>query len=160
MVESTRSKRIYHEIPKNQGINITPLIDIVFQLLIFFMVASSLVKPNQIELHLPTSTSGTKSQEQADALTVTYRLVEGEPRITLNDRSLESLEALHKAMPRLQGVNGDAAQPVDVLIDRTVPYEEVIALLDTVRDAGYPRFSLLTLAPGSGPPTPPTPPTP
>jgi biopolymer transport protein ExbD len=36
---------------------------------------------------------------------------------------------------------------VDILIDKTVPYQNVISLMDSVRDGGFPRFSLLTLSP-------------
>ena len=143
-----RKKRIHHEIPKNEGLNITPLIDVVFQLLIFFMVASSLVKPNQIELDLPESTSGTKAAEQ-QTIVVTYRITDGAAQITLNTDPIADVGELSDALRGIQ-TPADAQRPqVDVRIDKAVPYQNVIAVIDAIRDAGYPRFRLPVLMPGS-----------
>lgn len=143
-----RKKRIHHEIPKNDGLNITPLIDVVFQLLIFFMVASSLVKPNQIELNLPESTSGTKAADQ-QTIVVTYRITGGAAQITLNTEPIADIGKLGDALRGIQ-TPADAPQPpVDVYIDQAVPYQNVIAVIDAMRDAGYPRLNLEALAAGS-----------
>ena len=72
-----------HEIAEITGINMTPLIDVVMQLLLFFMLTSSMIKPNRIELELPESTSGVRAAE-VDSITVDYRLESGAPRISLN----------------------------------------------------------------------------
>ncbi len=133
-----------HELPRDDSINITPLIDVVFQLLIFFMVASSLARPNQIELDLPQSTSGTKAQ-QTPAMVVTYQVTGASAAITLNGDPIDSLAALGEAMRAFD--SGGAVQTrVDLHVEKQVPYQNLIALLDTVREAGYPKFSLLTLA--------------
>ena len=143
MTEIRKTRRIHHEIPRNEGINITPLIDVVFQLLIFFMVASSLVKPNQIELDLPESTSGTKAVDQT-VLAVTYRIREGQPEVTLDNRPVADLVELNDALRQLET---DSDQPpVDIRIEETVPYQDVVSVIDAVRDAGFYKFSLLTLA--------------
>lgn len=133
-----------HELPKDDSINITPLIDVVFQLLIFFMVASSLARPNQIELDLPQSSSGTKAQ-QTPTMIVTYQQTDGGEEISLNGEVLDSLAALGEAMRAFED-GADVRARVDLHVARRVPYEQFIALLDTVREAGYPKFSLLTLA--------------
>jgi len=137
---------VHHEIPENQQINITPLIDVVFQLLIFFMLASSLIKPNMIELDLPESTTGVKNQEP-DVIAVTYRLRDGVPEITVNITPVSDLEGLRLAMQDLRQPGDETRPRVDIQIDRTVPYQDVISVMDAVRDAGFPRFSLQTLAP-------------
>lgn len=132
-----------HEIPENTGINMTPMMDVIFQLLIFFVLTSSIVRPNQIELELPKSTSGVKALNE-QTLVITYRLHETRPVITLNKKPIDSLDHLGMAMKQTGA--GGGKTPVDIQIDRTVPYQDVIALMDTVRDAGFPKFSLLTLA--------------
>lgn len=131
-----------HEIPENGGINMTPLMDVIFQLLVFFVLTSSLARPTQIELKLPESTSGVKAAPDK-RLVVTYRLQADQPEITLNEQALTSLELLGPAM---QSLAGDEKTPVDIQIDKGVPYQNVIAVMDTVRDAGFAKFSLLTLA--------------
>ena len=137
-------KRPRHEIPEDRSINMTPMIDVVFQLILFFMLTSSLSRPNQIELDLPESSSGVKAQEQ-QTLVVTYRLDQGNPEVKLNGESLKDLDALGAEMRKHATPEQQAR--VDVQIDRTVPYQNFIAVIDSVRDAGFPRFSLQTLAP-------------
>lgn len=135
-----------HRLQPSSSLDMTPLIDVVFQLLLFFMLTSSLVRPNQIELDLPESTSGVKAQEE-QALVIAYSIVEGQPTILLNDEPVGELTKLPDAMSAL--VTSDQKPRVDIRIDKTVPYQDVISLMDTVRDAGFPKFSLQTLAGGS-----------
>ena len=153
MPDTITKKSIHHEIPEHRSINITALIDVVFQLLIFFMLASSLVKPNQIEIDLPTSSSGVKSQEN-QVLSVRYSVKDSVVSIWLNESSLESLDALRAAMGEYQTADGQTPPRVDLVIERTVPYQNLVDLMDAVREAGFGKFSLLTLAPGSIPAAP------
>lgn len=137
-----------HEIPENTSINMTPLIDVVFQLLLFFMLASSLVRPNKIELNLPESSSGVKAAA-TKSLDVTYVLEGGAPIVELNGERLPGLEALTE---RMRGWEGEGRDEVSIRIQKDVPYQDVVSVIDAVRDAGYPAFSLLTLASGQGAP--------
>jgi biopolymer transport protein ExbD len=51
--------------------NMTPMIDVTFQLIIFFLVSSHLAQQEtQIELHLPTAASGQSADDEARRLTV------------------------------------------------------------------------------------------
>lgn len=131
-----------HEVPENTSINMTPLIDVVMQLLLFFMLASSMIKPNKIELELPESTSGVRAQEQR-LLEVSYRWQGDRPAIALNGELVASLEELGAAM---RALDRTTPREVAVRIEKTVPYQDVVSVIDTVRDAGYPKFSLHTLA--------------
>jgi len=146
MAKIVTRRPIHHEIPENSGINMVPLIDTVMQLLIFLMLTSGLARPNQIEVNLPTSSSGVKSQDN-QVLAVGYRLRDTGPEITLNDRPVEGLAGLAEAMNEFKPAADAEAPRVDLLIEKTVPYQDVVDLMDTVRDAGFARFSLLTLAP-------------
>ena len=132
-----------HEIPESREINTTPMMDVIFQLLIFFVLTSSLVKPTQIELNLPDSTSGTKSTSEK-TLIVAYQIRDGLPLISLDNQPVASLDELETRMKARTAAS--APCPVDIRIEKTVPYQDVIAVMDSVRDAGYPKFSLLTLA--------------
>jgi biopolymer transport protein ExbD len=134
-----------HELEPARGIDMTPMIDVVFQLILFFMLTSALVKPNQIELDLPESSSGVKAQNE-QVLTVAYRMVEGRPELKLNEKVLGGLGELGQAMKST--VKPEDSPRVDIRIDKTVQYQDVVAVMDSVRDAGFPKFSLLTLAPG------------
>ena len=152
MLDEIKSRSIRHELAENRDINMTPMMDVIFQLLIFFILTSTLVKPNMIELDLPESTTGVKNKEP-DLISVTYRLQHGAPVITLNGEAVSDLGSLGKAIMALKQSGGEPRHRVDIQIDRTVPYQDVISVIDTVRDAGFPRFSLQTLMP-SGTPKP------
>ena len=131
-----------HEIPPGAFVNLTPLIDVLMQLILFLMVMGSWSRANQIQLDLPKSTSAVKAQEK-ETLTVSYQMQNGKPLITLNSKQMVSLEALSAAMKAAgAGVKKPAA---NVQIEKTVPYQDVVALMDVVRDSGYPKFSLLTM---------------
>lgn len=132
-----------HEIPESRDINMTPMMDIIFQLLIFFVLTSSLTKPTQIELKLPDSTSGTKATSEK-TMVVAYQLRDGQPAITLDNQPVATLNELVIRMKSQTTVA--APGPVDICIEKTVPYQDVIAVMDAVRDAGYPKFSLLTIS--------------
>jgi biopolymer transport protein ExbD len=138
-----------HELPEDSSINITPLLDVIFQLLVFFILTSSLVKPTQIEVQLPESTTGAAVQQDSAPLVVTCRLAAGRPVLTIDDASFGSFADLGAALVERAGA--EAGRPVDMRIDKTVPYQDVIRLLDTVRDSGFPKFALHTLAAAPGP---------
>ena len=133
-----------HEIPADRAINMTPLIDVVFQLLIFFMVASSLVKPNQIELDLPKSTSGTKAQADP-AHTLTYKAEADQAVITFDGEPVRDLPHLAEIMHALRTDAADQPR-VDLQFDRSVPIQDALRVIDTLRDSGFPKFSMVTLA--------------
>jgi len=135
-----------HQIPENNSINMTPLIDVVFQLLLFFILTSSMIRPNKIELELPESTSTVRS-DNSKTIEIAYRVDGGVAQITLNGERVEDLLSLAKGMKALD----QARQTPDVVvrIDKTVPYQDVISIMDTVRDSGFPKFSLNTLIPST-----------
>lgn len=138
------SKLKRHEIPESSSINITPLLDVIFQLLVFFVLTSSLTRPTQIELQLPESSSGVKSPDRIETVVVTYRLSENRPVITLNAEAIEDLDALGAALTAMK--TSTPLPPMDIQIDKAAPYQNVVTLIDTVRDAGFSKFALLTLA--------------
>jgi biopolymer transport protein ExbD len=137
-------KLIKHEIPEDTSINMTPLMDVIFQLLVFFVLTSSLARPTQIEMQLPESTSGVKVPDAQKSAVVSYRIADAVPVIALNELKLDSFEALGEALVDLAG--GGEAPRVDLQIDKAVPCQDVIKLMDTVRNAGFAKFSLHTLA--------------
>ena len=123
--------------------NLVPLIDVLMQLILFLMVMGSWNRANQIELSLPKSSSSVKAQDKS-TYSVTYQFHDGKPQVTFNGQSVASLEALGAAM---RASNSKEKPVVNLRIEKAVPYQDVIAVMDVVRDAGFPKFSLLTLEP-------------
>ena len=133
-----------HEVAPGTFVNLVPLIDVLMQLILFLMVMGSWNRANQIELDLPQSTSTVKSQDR-QIMVVTYQLHDGKAQVTCNGDSVSGLEKLGDAMKATANANGKEKPVVNVRIEKAVPYQDVIAVMDVVRDAGFPKFSLLTL---------------
>jgi biopolymer transport protein ExbD len=93
---------------QTSGVDITPLLDVVFQLLLFFILTSALVQPS-IELDLPVSNQSSEALE-ADLVIA----VDSEGRIFFNNRTvnLEEIESILRFFAT-QNSNGNAILQVD-----------------------------------------------
>ncbi|MBV0934352.1 ExbD/TolR family protein [Marinobacterium weihaiense] len=111
----------------SQSINITPLIDIVFLLLIFFMLTSHFINEKQFEISLPDAESGQeKSVEQPKLISIRAdgQLFQAEQLI-----AVEQLDSLLLQMARDR-------QPLVLRVDKQAPFEPVMALMDRARQQG------------------------
>jgi biopolymer transport protein ExbD len=102
--------------------------DLVFLLLIFFMITSTLVSPNAIKLLLPNSSSKTPSKRNFEVYideNKEYSILQGKDLMAISEESLgESISA------RLSMENTDAA--VVVRADKSVPIQNVVYVIDAV----------------------------
>lgn len=115
--------------------DITPLIDIVFILLIFFIV-SSVFKKEELALTLDLPNAGAIE-------------LEVETKQINIELSLESLAYLGKVMSfdafdKKLAQNSHTQKPVIVRIDKNVPYERVVKVLDILQKNQFDNLSLVT----------------
>ena len=123
------------ERPRPQ-LNIAPLIDVVFLLLVFFMLASSFIEPAAIDLSMPRASA--PAQAGSEALVVDVRL-DGE--IRLNGLSL----ALDDLGPELAGrVGAKTDTPVAVRAEARVPVQRLVAVMDSIQAVGLSNIRLAT----------------
>ncbi len=116
-------------------INVTPFIDVMLVLLIIFMVAAPLATV-AVPVDLP-ATSGNAQSPEDDPLYVTLS-----ETLQLSVENTEiTATGLSAALDDLSG--GDRDIRVFVRADRAVPYGEVMALMNLIRDAGYTRLALV-----------------
>src|ERR1700722_17658283 len=104
-------------------INVTPFIDVMLVLLIIFMVAAPLATVD-ISINLPT--------------------VKADLTLALGDDPVER-PALGPALDGITGGNHDTR--IFLRADKTVPYGEVMAVMNLLRTAGYLKVALVGLAP-------------
>lgn len=122
--------------------NITPLIDVVFLLIIFFLVASHFIRNEYVErIELPIATEVQDDDETSSRLVVTV-LPDGALMRGLNPTTLDDLEQ------RLQAViaqHGPEATELRIRADRSVVYARVEPLLLTAARHGISkvRFAVL-----------------
>jgi len=108
------------------------------------------VRPTQIELKLPESSSGVKTPD-TQGLIISYRMDGEKPAILLNAEPVEDVTSLVAVLRVLRGDSMSPQDRLDIQIDRAVPYQDVVRLMDVARDTGFPKFSLQTLSASRGP---------
>jgi biopolymer transport protein ExbD len=115
------------------GVDITPLLDVVFQLLLFFILTSALVQPS-IELELPESD---QSNENLEADLVISADKEGQ--VFFNDRLVrpEDIEAALRSFAA-RNSNGN----VILRVDSAASYGRFFSILDASRNAGIKNLHL------------------
>ncbi|MDR3325358.1 MAG: biopolymer transporter ExbD [Spirochaetaceae bacterium] len=118
---------------KNPQVDITPLLDIVFQLLLFFILTSAMLQPT-LELELPQSNQQEESVE-ADLIVS----IDREDRLFLNDAPASREEAA-------QSLRALAAEKPDAIVilrgDGGLSYGKFFELLDLARNAGIKTLNL------------------
>jgi biopolymer transport protein ExbD len=121
------------------GLDLTPLIDVVFQLVIFFMISSVFNTAPGIELDLPDSATS-----EAVEVTEVRITVAGPEEVYLN-RDLVALSSLGETL-RDWKADGRLDDDTALLVEgaRTVPYETIITVLDEVRKGGVDAVNLIT----------------
>ncbi|MCK9450386.1 MAG: biopolymer transporter ExbD [Bacteroidales bacterium] len=99
--------------------------DLVFLLLIFFMLTSTLVAPNAIKLLLPSSNSKTMAKQTITVyINENFQYFVGETRVTP-----DQLESRLSA-----GLAGQVEASVVLRADKTVPVQYVVTVIDVVND--------------------------
>ena len=110
-------------------INIASLVDVLFLLLIFFMVTSAFVEQPNIKLELPATRHSGVSKIDKTVLTISR-----DGQLFLQDRPVDKIN-LEKELRRIILDTGD-----EVLVlkaDKMVPYGDVVDIMDDAKGAGF-----------------------
>ena len=117
-------------------INITSLIDVLFLLLIFFMISSTFVEQPGMRLELPESKPSTTEKIRDLVLEIT-----ADGSLILNDNpvSLDNLEKqLKEMLPRLE------EKSIVLKADKTIPHGTVVKVMDIARLSGLEKLVIAT----------------
>lgn len=120
-------------------VDLTPLIDVVFQLVVFFMVSSVFNTSPGIELDLPESSSTTTV-----AITEMVITVENKETVYLNQTAY-TLQTLSEAVAAFEFDPTDEGENVVLESAKDIPYQMIITILDILRNNGYEAVNLVTL---------------
>ncbi|RMX06759.1 TonB system transport protein ExbD [Pseudothauera nasutitermitis] len=118
-------------------INVTPFIDVMLVLLIIFMVAAPLATVN-VPLDLPVSSAQAQPEPQEPVVVS----LQADLRVFVGETEVERA-ALGGVLHTLLG--GDRDARVFLRADKTVPYGDLMRLMDALRDQGYHKVALVTL---------------
>lgn len=121
------------------SINLTPLIDVVFLLLIFFMVSTTFTKETQLKVDLPQAT--TDQVAQLDRLEI---IIKADGSYAINDKALVNAQPKTLRAALLKESGGDLATPLKVSADASTPHQAVITAMDVAANLGFSQLSLTT----------------
>ncbi len=114
--------------------NLTPLIDVVFLLLIFFMVSTTFNKEARITIELPEASTHDAQMDGDNALNVT---VDAQGRYYVNQREVINTETrtLKRALRKAAGDKKDL--PVIIMADAKAAHQSVIRVMDAASQLGF-----------------------
>ena len=119
-------------------VDLTPLIDIVFLLLIFFLITTTFVKEKRPTLPLTEPEAQSAQAPTADEH-VTVHIVDG-GRIFLEDKEVSGDAELTRAFEALKASNADAS--VVIRADGDSRHRLVVRVMDLARRAGLRKFGI------------------
>jgi biopolymer transport protein ExbD len=130
---------------KKAKVDMTPLVDVLFMLLLFFMLTSVFKMVPGISMKLPTSTTNqTVSLSRLQVVAVS----ESEIYVNSTKTGIDGLDAAIKA-----AIAGKKPSDFSATFqgDKTAPYQLVVSVLDALRMNGIEGVSLITSASGKKP---------
>ena len=137
-------------------INLTPLIDIVFLLLIFFMVSTTFSKESQLRIRLPDASLDAEVEQRPSRLVVAITAsgdysIRGPNESTghhllSRERSVLA-QAMAKAKAKAKVAQGTDDLVVVIRADRKTPHEAVVRAMDVARKLGLVRITFSTQNP-------------
>ena len=121
-------------------VNLTPMIDVVFLLLLFFMVSTSFIRESSLKVDLPEA-AGQVLAEQEQSIDIIINL-NGQFVINGNTLINPSSEQLSDHLKRAVGDNEDPH--VIISADAKAEYQSIVTAMDVAQQLGYSRLTLAT----------------
>ena len=116
--------------------NIAPLVDVVFILLLFFMVTSHISLEPSIDIKLPQSKTSQPRESNEIVFSISRK---GE--VFIDEKKIEIEEIRSAVQERLHGQD---TKPIKIKADKDVSVGTLIRVVDEVRLSGVPGFSIVT----------------
>jgi biopolymer transport protein ExbD len=132
-------------------INVTPFIDVMLVLLIIFMVAAPLSTVD-LPVNLPSSTAMPEKKPDKP----TYVTIKADLAVAIGETLVKRVDLVQSLDSMSdQGSDQGKARRIFLRADRTVPYGELMDVLERLRLGGYSRIALVALEGIAGDPTAP-----
>ena len=123
-------------------VNLTPLIDVVFLLLIFFMVSTTFEQQSRIQIELPEATA-TPAETEDESLEI---VIDAQGRYFIGEQQVVNSEVKTLKSAISKAVEGRESVTVIIRSDASTPYQAVITALDATSQLGLTQISLATSA--------------
>jgi biopolymer transport protein ExbD len=123
----------------DNSINLTPLIDVVFLLLIFFMVSTTFTRETRLTLELPEAQGEQAEKEKSDDIEV---IVNSDGSYAVNGNSLvnRKIDTLMKALTQVSAGNTDV--PLVITADANASHRAVVTVMDAAGRLGFVNLAI------------------
>ena len=127
------------------SVNLTPLIDVVFLLLIFFMVTTTFSRNTNLLINLPEAT-GQLTEQQPVEIEI---LIAQNGTYSVNGRQLvnSEMQTLMRTVAEVSG--GDTTIPLIITADASTTHQAVVTAMDAVAQLGFTSLNIATREPGA-----------
>jgi biopolymer transport protein ExbD len=128
-----------HNLSTLSEINITPLLDLAFVLLIIFMITTPLLE-NSVNLIIPSSGAANAPVNPAQVQTIS---IDRRETIKINDKPVAASDLVAR-LEELKRANPEVA--IVIRPDRDLPVQKLIALMDALQRAQISKVGIATKA--------------
>jgi biopolymer transport protein ExbD len=128
-----------HNLSTVSEINITPLLDLAFVLLIIFMITTPLLE-NSMNLVIPSSGAANAPVKAGQVQTIS---IDRRETIKINDRTVSSADLVAR-LTELRRANPDVA--IVIRPDRELPVQKLVSLMDALQRAQINKVGIATKA--------------
>lgn len=135
--------KFQRRIQEELQINLTPLIDVVFLLLIFFMVTTTFTRETRLAVNLPEA-DGEPVQESPRSIEISVSqngsyAIDGRPLVNAQ------LDTLMRALEEISAGDRDIA--LILIADADATHQSVVTAMDAIGQSGFSRLSIATRKP-------------
>ncbi|WP_028694931.1 ExbD/TolR family protein [Pseudomonas cremoricolorata] len=128
---------------ENVDINLASLIDVVFVLLLFFVVTTTFTRENQLRVELPESVSASAAPAGQERLVEITISAEGVYSVNNNLLPKSDLATLTEAVQRASA--GDNTLPLLISADGKTPHQAVVTAMDAAGKLGFSQLRMTTV---------------
>lgn len=121
-------------------IDLTPLIDVVFILLLFFMVTTTFNRQSELKVDLPEASSKAEQQERNPVRLV----IDADGHYFINGREVVNTRGETLMTVLREAVGEDPDRPVILQADAKTPHQAVVTAMDAAARLGITRLSIAT----------------
>lgn len=126
---------------EDPDISLTSLIDVVFLLLIFFMVSTTFEHQAVLKVDLPEAKNVSSPENQPDSFEL---VIDSNGQYYLNDRQLVDAKRATLVAAFIEAAGDDRNIPVILRADAETPHHFVVTAMDVTAELGFSRLSIAT----------------
>lgn len=132
--------KLRHRVSESPEINLTALIDVVFLLLIFFMVSTTFDRDAELSIDLPEA-AAEPSDRPDTAIEVS---IDAQGRYYVNGRQLVNTQAATLRQGMLKAAGESKDPPLVISADSRTPHQAVVTVMDVARQLGFLHLTFAT----------------